>query len=152
MTNLALIYLELGEHEKAREYIANAMEVDLRASDSYNLAVDYNNLGLISKNQGDSSKAERIVQMSIDCYGKALSLARGLRDRKGLPRRSDGQGAAVQVQATSRPTRASFRVRGAGRPHGGPPAVAPDHEHPLGATAFGHRRGDTPGGPQEGRG
>ena len=82
MTNLALIYLELGEHEKAREYIANAMEVDLRASDSYNLAVDYNNLGLIYKNQGDSSKAERIVQMSIDCYGKALSLARGLRDRK----------------------------------------------------------------------
>lgn len=82
ITNLALIYLELGEHDKAQEYITNAKEIDERASDRYNLAVDYNNLGLIYKNKGDSTKTTSLVQKSIECYGKALSLARGLRNRK----------------------------------------------------------------------
>ena len=82
MTNLALIYLELGDHEKAREYIASAMEVDARSSDPYNLAVDYNNLGLIYKNLGDLAKTTSLIQKSIECYEKARSLARGLHNQK----------------------------------------------------------------------
>ena len=82
MTNLGLIYLDLGDYEKAQEYVANAMEVDTHSSDFYNLAVDYNNLGLIYKNQGDSMKTTSLVEKGIECYRKALYLARSLRYRK----------------------------------------------------------------------
>jgi CHAT domain-containing protein/Tfp pilus assembly protein PilF len=76
MTNLGLVYLEFGDYDNAKDYILGAMEVDSNANDTFNLAIDYNNYGMIQKNIGISSKNVEHIYASIESYKKSYFFAK----------------------------------------------------------------------------
>ena len=80
-TNLGLLYSEFGDFDSALDYIASAMDVDAKANDPFNLAIDYNNYGMIQKNRGLSSGQPDQVQAAIQSYLRSNALAKALSNK-----------------------------------------------------------------------
>ena len=76
LNNIATVYSELGETQKALDYYKQALTLLKTINDKIGQSRTLNNIGLVYSNLGENQKA-------IDCYNQALALLQMLGDKVG---------------------------------------------------------------------
>lgn len=80
LNNIGLIYLEIGELDKAKSYILKSFDIDIKGGQTDDINSSYTNLHVIENSRGNYADSEKYVRESIKwpiSNGDTVELAKG---------------------------------------------------------------------------
>ena len=75
LNNMGLIYTNLGNFDKAIEFLFRAFEIDKQIKSDYNITIDLNNIGRAFWYRGLLNNLRSDIEKSLHYYEEALKLA-----------------------------------------------------------------------------
>jgi tetratricopeptide (TPR) repeat protein len=90
-TQVGIVYLELGEYEKALDHYLNALKISEEINDQKGIAYIYHNIGNIYREQGDFNR-------SLENFINSLEISTSLNDQRGISKASFGAGIIYRLK------------------------------------------------------
>ena len=77
---MALIYIDIGDYDRALEYSLAALELDRRLNDLASLSKDLNNIGSIIRRKGIITEENEDFHAALKYYDESLKIATEIKD------------------------------------------------------------------------
>ena len=74
LTNLSVVFKELGQHVKARDVLKQALLIDQQRGSEEDVATSIKNLGYAYWNLGDYAIAQRHLENALACFERTQGL------------------------------------------------------------------------------